>query len=90
MGFCSDGKHAYGIRSWGKLIVRRVKIAGTCNGDARGDGGLPEMGGPGWEGMVVVDGGGAVVDVGGAGGEGDRAEVGKKGGVGKKKGLGND
>ncbi|KAD5508598.1 hypothetical protein E3N88_16301 [Mikania micrantha] len=33
----------------------------------------------------------AVVDVGGAGGEGDRAEVGKKkGGVGKKKGLGND
>ncbi|KAD6795505.1 hypothetical protein E3N88_06401 [Mikania micrantha] len=48
------------------------------------------MGGPGWEGMVVVDGGGAVVDVGGAGGEGDRAEVGKKkGGVGKKKGWNN-
>ncbi|KAL8250929.1 hypothetical protein R6Q59_034622 [Mikania micrantha] len=54
---------------------------------AGGDGGLPKMGGPGWEGMVVVDGGGAVVDVGGAGGEVDSAEVGKKkGGVGKKKG----
>ncbi|KAD5507585.1 hypothetical protein E3N88_15288 [Mikania micrantha] len=43
---------------------------------AGGDGGLfPEMGGPGWEGVVVVDGGGVVVDVGGAGGEVDRAGV---------------